>query len=231
MPSRKITRYVPNLRDIQVVIFDDGEGVYPSSVLQFIREEMEVGLVLMGLEFDNNGSASVIILTTREVFYVFKPDCEDDINFLRELLDTPELVVHMSASHLEFVEFKRKFNINLNHVNADIICTFGRHARQLLYADILTSLYPMKVRKYMSELQRPRYEPFQKLVEMWLDVPPETISYNEDSLNLLDFGQLSDEVIDTIKKRCCLVTILSRVIEYYGEMLEEVFDEIDYEKV
>lgn len=236
-PHEHLVLYVENLRAIRVVLFSDecktGEEM-TDLFEKIVREEVSVGLVLMGPKIDRKNKPYLIILTTTWTYYAFRPDHIDGIKFLFKLLSRPKFKIYFSDMLREADCLYHQYGIDLKKAKATTRCASGTHVDIMQFMqqlpEFMTNKYPALAQQKSSEKQV-MIETFENLVEIWLEVWKKHISFAPEQLVHLDIHpnkSLSLTAKNVIKKRACLVVALNHVLEYYSDIEYAYSSELAY---
>lgn len=220
-PSDHIREVVKDIDDIQVEFI--GENTNLNIVDKAWHDQGELGLVLLGPSISRTSHPYLIIVTTNHVYYAIDPKGSKKVLIFlgRRLLTNKKLKYYLSNGLNESDYFYRKLNIDLTEENASCCSGLDISLMESMKnkPDSALTMYP-EIAIKRSKRRQFVIEKFENLVEIWLDINKEDISFNADQLEHLkkrDFdNSFNLTAINVIKKRCSLVLPLANALEYYN---------------
>lgn len=233
VPHKHVIQYVPNLPEVEVVMITRETSI--KDLGKSIEEEGEAGLVLMGPSIDRFSMPHLIILTTQWKYVVIDPkDRMIGLKFLKVLLRTPGFKIFMSNLYNEADCLHHQLGIVLSDsktYKAEIICCTGTHVHMMQFMRHMDEACTYKYPASAGQKSRERFAKFEKfhdLVEYWLDVHMKHIEFDPEQLIQLTIRPLSVTAKNVIKKRCCLVVSLNKVLEHFSQIEFEFSSELVY---
>lgn len=218
MPSQFILGYQPGLCSMPVCMLDD--TIDHDALLSDFARLGHVGLVLMGQNVTRRKRPAVIVLSTYEAFYVIDPDYKKGIQFLDTCLRDDRLSFWTTNGFHESNCLLEQFNISLLGTRAKDC--LGLHLTMMKVIDTLkNTLYQKKYpARAIAQACRPlRLEPFDRLIYIWLDVPPgDSVFCPPNQLAHLSQRPLNLTAVNLIKKRCCLVLLLAESLMSFAKL-------------
>jgi hypothetical protein len=216
-PSQLVREYVSNIDDVQVRLLDDSINL-DGLLLKFIRD-VNIGLVLMGQNVTRRKRPSLIVLTTKDVFYAIDPDFRKGIQFLDRCLKDERLTFWTTNGLHESNCLLEQFNISLQNSRARDCLGMHLHLMKVLNKledrTRYQAMYPAEA--IYSARRTLRLESFNKLIYIWLDIkePDNILDIPNQQMAHLAHRPLNLTAINLIKKRCSLVIRLSEALVYF----------------
>lgn len=215
IPNENIVYYVQNAHEIDIEFINDTTDLNELAK-KFVREGM-VGIVLLGKPINRFTVPKLIVLTTSDKFYIIDPtDTNRAMLFLRFKLQDKRVRFYTTNGVNENDCLYHRYGIDLGSSNA--ICCTGLHLFMMRYLKSITKsrqfIYPPKARFKSFNPRKYRLESYEDLVDIWLGISKEHISYRNQHLEHLTCRPLNQTAINVIKKRCMLVLALAANLEF-----------------
>lgn len=226
-PSDYIRKVVKNIDSIKVELMDENTDL--NRVDQALCYQGELGLVLLGPSIGRNSHPYLIIITTNTVYYAIDPEGPKKLlGYLWMKLNDKKLKFYLSNGLNESDYFYHRIGdyIKSNQfdlANTNASCCSGLDISLMESMknkpDSALTMYP-EIAVKRSKRASPLIEKFENLIETWLYISKEDISFNADQLEHLKERDSNNNfnltAINVIKKRCSLVLPLANALEYYN---------------
>lgn len=218
MPSEEIASIIPRWHQTQVISIDKEFDIV--EMHRHLMSVKEIGLVIMGKNISRHTKPDCIVIVTEAIHYVIDPnDKERGIALLTNLTREPELVIWTTNGYQEADCLFHNYGIDLSNSRARCCSGLHMHLMRILRpfparSNRMLSMYPRRALEKSRDVHRtiPSYE---ELCSIWLDIEASDLRYDQRKLIHLKVKPLSETARNLIRKRCCLVLDLARMLLKY----------------
>lgn len=176
----------------------------------YLMNAVNVGLVVLGRVIDRSHKPPLIALTTTDRIFIIATKDQPYVEFLRQKLKEAKIKFWTSNGLNEADSLYANFGIDLADSSSCNDCQ-AMHAYLMHFlaqqSESVRSKYPLLA--LVKSKMKPNIECFERLVEIWLDVPAADIEFDPRQLEHLYVQPLTTTALNLIKKRCILVRPLA----------------------
>lgn len=222
-PCEDVLDCVPNIKSIEIEMISKATNI--DEVLDIFHSERNIGLVLMGRDISRDDRPSLIVLTTKNVYYVIDPnDIEAGMGLLKTVLQTPDLTLWTTNGLFEADCLYKNYGIKLLGSRAK--CCQGLHLHLMKVISCMpqrvldayeegVSMYPGRSLR-LARRKDIRLASFKVLARTWLQLDDTGfLEFNPIQYVHLETRPLNCTAKNIIMRRCCLILKLAEAIEFF----------------